>query len=80
MAQIGMDGKMYFLSTGSRATWGTADGDGINQGAGAGSGASGGAGQAQRPAAKSRWLVLSFVPNAIFKRRRLAIRDRRLDG
>ncbi|MCA9249808.1 MAG: hypothetical protein KDA54_01620 [Phycisphaerales bacterium] len=33
MAQIGMDGKMYFLSTGSRATWGTADGDGINQGA-----------------------------------------------
>lgn len=31
--KLGMDGKMYFLSTGSRATWGTADGDGVHEGA-----------------------------------------------
>lgn len=31
-SKLGMNGKMYFLSTGTRATWGTADSDGINQG------------------------------------------------
>lgn len=28
----GMDGKLYRLSSGSRATWGTADSDGVHQG------------------------------------------------
>lgn len=28
-----MDAKMYFLSTGTRVTWGTADSDGIHEGA-----------------------------------------------
>jgi len=30
---LGMNAKMYFLSTGTRATWGTADGDGVHEGA-----------------------------------------------
>ena len=34
MAQtkIGMDAKLYYLSTGERASWGTADTDGIHEG------------------------------------------------
>jgi hypothetical protein len=32
-AKLGMDGKAYLLTSGSRASWGTADGDGFNSGA-----------------------------------------------
>ena len=31
--KLGMNGKMYYLGTGSRATWGTANVDGIHEGA-----------------------------------------------
>lgn len=30
---LGMNAKIYYLSTGTRATWGTADGDGVHEGA-----------------------------------------------
>lgn len=32
MSLIGMNAKLYYLSAGTRATWGAADGDGIHQG------------------------------------------------
>lgn len=31
--QLGMNGKMYYLGTGTRTTWGTANSDGIHEGA-----------------------------------------------
>ncbi|MCA9251278.1 MAG: hypothetical protein KDA54_09090 [Phycisphaerales bacterium] len=31
--KLGMNGKMYYLGTGTRASWGTADSDGIHGGA-----------------------------------------------
>lgn len=30
---IGVDGKVYYLTTGTRATWGTANSDGVHEGA-----------------------------------------------
>jgi hypothetical protein len=32
-AKLGLAAKLYYLTTGNRATWGTADADGVNEGA-----------------------------------------------